>query len=65
MTAKENIDHWRSLTAEEKLRLRWEAIPQKVARSMAFEGEPVTEERIRAGLARSEPRALSKLRKES
>jgi hypothetical protein len=35
------------LTPEEKLRIRREAIPQKVARSMAFEGEPVTVERIR------------------
>jgi hypothetical protein len=60
MTAKENITRWRSLSTEEKLRLRREAIPQKVARSMAFEGEPVSVERIRAGLARSEPRALSK-----
>ena len=51
MTAKENITRWRSLSPEEKLRLRREAIPQKVARSMAFEGEPVTVERIRAGLA--------------
>ncbi len=63
MTAKENITRWRSLPPEEKLRRRWEAIPQKVARSMAFEGEPVTVERIREGLARSGPPVLSKPRK--
>ena len=40
MNWKENIARWRSLTSEEKLRRRWEAIPQKVERSMAFEGEP-------------------------
>lgn len=60
MTAKENITRWRSLPPEEKLRRRWEVIPRKVARSMAFEGEPVTEERIRAGLAQIEPPASLK-----
>ena len=35
------ISQWRSLTAAEKLRRRWEAIPQDVAQSMAFEREPV------------------------
>ncbi len=65
MNWKENIARWRGLTPEEKLRRRWEAIPQKVARSMAFEGEPVTVERIRAGLARSGPPASSKPRKAS
>lgn len=57
MNWKENITRWRSLTPEEKLRRKWEAIPQKVARSMAFEGEPVPIERIRATLARIEPPA--------
>lgn len=65
MTWKENITHWRSLTPEEKLRRKWESIPQDVARSMAFEGEPVPEERIRATLARIEPPALLKPRKAS
>ena len=65
MTAKENIDHWRRLAPEEKLRRRWEAIPQKVARSMAFEGEPVPLEMIRATLARIEPPALLKPHKAS
>ncbi len=63
MTAKENITRWRSLSPEEKLRRRWEAIPLDVAQSMAFEGEPVAVERIRATLARIEPPALLKPRK--
>ena len=47
MTLKENFARWRQLTPEEKLRRRWEAIPQDVAQSMAFEGEPVPLEIIR------------------
>lgn len=47
MNWKENIARWRSLTPEEKLRRKWEAIPLDVARSMAFEREPVAVERIR------------------
>ncbi|MEO5803120.1 MAG: hypothetical protein ABIR24_06285 [Verrucomicrobiota bacterium] len=35
------IVRWRKLPAEEQQRLRWLAIPQQVADSMAFEGEPV------------------------
>ena len=65
MTWKENITHWRSLTPEEKLRRKWESIPQDVARSMAFEGEPVPVERIRATLGRIELPALLKPRKAS
>jgi hypothetical protein len=65
MTWKENISQWRHLTPEEKLRRKWEAIPLDVARSMAFEGEPVPVERIRATLARIEPPALLKPRKVS
>ena len=57
MTWKENRTHWRGLTPEEKLRRKWESIPQDVARSMAFEGEPVPVERIRAALARIVPPA--------
>jgi hypothetical protein len=63
MTAKENITRWRSLSPEEKLRRRWEAIPLDVAQSMAFEGEPVAVEKIRATLARIEPPVLLKPRK--
>ncbi len=62
MTAKENITRWRSLTPEEKLRRRWEAIPTNVARSMAFEREPVEVARIRETLAQITPPALLKPR---
>lgn len=55
MNWKENIARWRALPPEEKLRRRWEAIPQAVARSMAFEGEPVPVERIQETLARIGP----------
>ena len=56
----QNIAHWRSLTPEAKLRRRWETIPADVAQSMAFEGEPVPLEIIRATLDRIEPPALLK-----
>ena len=56
----QNIDDWRRLSPEAKLRRRWEAIPADVAQSMAFEGEPVPLERIRATLDRIEPPALLK-----
>ncbi len=36
-----NIQRWRNLTAEQQRRIRLSRIPGKVARSMAFEGEPV------------------------
>jgi hypothetical protein len=65
MKWKENIIRWRSLPPEEKLRRRWEAIPLNVAQSMAFEGEPVPIERIRATLARIEPPDLLKQSKAS
>ncbi len=48
----ENINRWRRLPPEVKLRHCREAIPLDVAQSMAFEGEPVPVERIRATLAR-------------
>jgi hypothetical protein len=37
----EAIDRWRALPDATRRRLRWQAIPQQVADSMAFEGEPV------------------------
>jgi hypothetical protein len=58
MTWIENIERWRQLPAEEKLHRRWQAIPRDVAESMAFEKEPVSEERIREILDRIEPPAL-------
>lgn len=46
MGIKENIDRWRSLPEAEKLRIRRAWIPRSVARSMAFEGEPVDQKRL-------------------
>ena len=40
---KQITARWRKLTAEEKRRISLSRIPRKVARSMAFEGEPVDE----------------------
>ena len=37
----EAIDLWRALPDATRCRLRWQAIPQQVADSLAFEGEPV------------------------
>ena len=37
----EAIHRWQSLPAAARQQLRWQAIPQQVADSMAFEGEPV------------------------
>lgn len=55
MTWQDNIRRWQALPAERKLQIRWDAIPRDVAESMAFEREPVSEERIRETLARIEP----------
>ena len=41
MDWKQTIEHWRNLTPEEQARIRLASLPRKVARSMAFEGEPV------------------------
>ena len=35
------IERWRDLTPQEQARIRLGRLPRKVARSMAFEGEPV------------------------
>ena len=51
----ENIHQWRHLTAAEKLRRRWQAIPQDVAQSMAFEQEPVEMRRLQEILDQIEP----------
>lgn len=52
MDWKEAIRQWRALTEEERQRLRRESIPGKVARSFAFEGEPVDLAMLEAELAR-------------
>jgi hypothetical protein len=61
-----SIREWRALTPEEQRRIRRAQIPRKVARSMAFEGEPVTEawvealqQRLNAPLDTSKPRRES------
>lgn len=41
MDWKQTIKLWRNLTPEEQARIRLASLPRKVARSMAFEGEPV------------------------
>lgn len=41
MDWKEAIRRWRALPPEERLRREWESIPENVATSMAFAGEPV------------------------
>ena len=51
----ETISQWRRLPAGEKLRRRWQAIPQDVAQSMAFEQEPVEIRRLQEILDRIEP----------
>jgi hypothetical protein len=43
MIESRTIKQWRALAPTEKRRRQRELIPRKVARSMAFEGEPVTE----------------------
>lgn len=60
MSAIETIRQWRALPPERKLQLRWDAIPLNVARSMAFEREPVPLETIRAIHAQGEPPAMLK-----
>lgn len=41
---------WQQLSPEEQLRRRLERIPEKVAKSMAFAGEPVDVEMLRRHL---------------
>ena len=47
----EAIEKWRSLPVEERKRRHLEAIPRRVANSMAMEGEPVDEDWIRERVA--------------
>ena len=60
MNWTESISQWRRLPAGEKLRRRWQAIPQDVAQSMAFEQEPVEIRRLQEMLDRIGPPASSK-----
>ncbi|MEA3275610.1 MAG: hypothetical protein U9Q81_10060 [Pseudomonadota bacterium] len=52
MDWKSNIQRWRQLDPEQQRRIRLSNIPRKVARSMAFEGEPVDHEVLERELAR-------------
>lgn len=55
MDWKEAIRAWRALSPEVRLRREWDQIPENVAASMAFEGEPVDLEQLRADHARRPP----------
>ena len=48
----EAIQNWRALPPEDRLRRNLKAIPGRVTNSMAMEGEPVDEARIRQHLER-------------
>ena len=48
MDWKQTIQNWRKLPPEEQKRIRMSRIPRKVARSMAFEGEPVDQRMLEA-----------------
>jgi hypothetical protein len=50
MDWKEAIERWRKLPLEEQRKARLRQIPQSVARSMAFEGEPVDQEMLQQTL---------------
>lgn len=58
MDWKEAIECWRALPEEEKQRRRRAATASKVARSMAFEGEPVDLAELEAALARHRMHAV-------
>lgn len=46
------IKQWRALTPEQQRQIRRRRLPRKVARSMAFEGEPVDEQMLELELDR-------------
>ena len=48
----EAVQKWRKLTPEEQRRLTLKRLPRKVARSMAFEGEPVDQKMLEQELER-------------
>jgi len=47
---QEDVRRWRQLPSEEQLRISLRRIPRKVARSMAFEGEPVDQRMLETEL---------------
>ena len=52
MDWKQAIERWRNLMPEEQARIRLASLPRKVARSMAFEGEPVDQRMLERELDR-------------
>jgi hypothetical protein len=62
MNWQNTIARWRKLPPQDKARRRWETVPERVARSMAFEGEPVNLQTLRETHDRSEPNASLKPR---
>ncbi len=50
MDWKQVVEQWRKLPPSERRRIRLARIPRKVARSMAFEGEPVDQKMLQAEL---------------
>jgi hypothetical protein len=52
MNWKLAIERWRKLPSEERDRIRLARLPRKVARSMAFEGEPVDQKMLERELDR-------------
>lgn len=54
------IRQWRLLTSEEQQSIRRRNLPGKIARSMAFEGEPVERQMLEAEHARLDGQRTSK-----
>lgn len=52
MDWRQTIERWRNLTPQEQTRIRLARLPRKVARSMAFEGEPVDQRMLERELDR-------------
>ncbi len=61
MTWQAKLRALRSLPRETRQRRLWDHVPQSVAESMAFEGEPVSLEILRAQHARRKRPATSRL----
>jgi len=59
MDWKHAIARWRSLPQEEQARIRLASLPRKVARSMAFEGEPVDQRILERELDRLRPQPVT------
>lgn len=51
MTWTQAIHRWRALPPEQRREIRLSHVPTRVARSMAFEGEPVDRKMLETALA--------------